>query len=417
MLESPFVIGEYLSAVNLFMKNGKAAGLDDIRTEQIKHFGPVTNKWVLDLMNNCIEADQIPKTWRKTRVVALLKPGKDPNEAKNFRPISLLCHLYKLPHHETKHFIYADDTAVAAQGKTFEEVERKITSSLEKLGDYYNNNHLKPNPSKTEVCAFHLCNNQAKRKLNITWLNQQLAHNFQPRYLGVKLDRSLTFKEHCQNTKHKVISRNNLIRKLTNTRWGAKPHVLRTSALALSVSAAEYAAPVWERSAHAKLVDIAINDTARIISGCLKPTPVDKIYPLLGIAPPEIRRKVGSEIERKKQTEDSCHPLFGQNPAPARLKSRNSFLHKIEPLETDPETRRLALWYEHVLQPILEPKEELSPGAELPYTIWKSLNRLRVGVSRCKQNLARWGFGDTLKMTSANVVQHRMNNIFSTVNN
>lgn len=96
MLESPFVIGEYLSAVNLFMKNGKAAGLDDIRTEQIKHFGPVTNKWVLDLMNNCIEADQIPKTWRKTRVVALLKPGKDPNKAKNFRPISLLCHLYKV---------------------------------------------------------------------------------------------------------------------------------------------------------------------------------------------------------------------------------------------------------------------------------------------------------------------------------
>ena len=29
-------------------------------------------------------------------VIAILKPRKDPNEAKRYRPISLLCHLFKL---------------------------------------------------------------------------------------------------------------------------------------------------------------------------------------------------------------------------------------------------------------------------------------------------------------------------------
>lgn len=38
----------------------------------------------------------IPKMWRKAHVVALLKPGKDPNDVKNFRPVSLLCHLFKV---------------------------------------------------------------------------------------------------------------------------------------------------------------------------------------------------------------------------------------------------------------------------------------------------------------------------------
>lgn len=47
-------------------------------------------------MNNCMLTRNIPKIWRKTRIIALLKPGKDPAYAKSIRPISLLCHLYKL---------------------------------------------------------------------------------------------------------------------------------------------------------------------------------------------------------------------------------------------------------------------------------------------------------------------------------
>ena len=41
-------------------------------------------------------APHIPKLWRKSRVVALLKPCKDPASPKSYRPISLLCHTYTL---------------------------------------------------------------------------------------------------------------------------------------------------------------------------------------------------------------------------------------------------------------------------------------------------------------------------------
>lgn len=45
-------------------------------------------------------------------------------------------------HNETRHFIYADDTAIAAQGKSFKKVEEKITSALDKQSLYYQENDL-----------------------------------------------------------------------------------------------------------------------------------------------------------------------------------------------------------------------------------------------------------------------------------
>jgi len=59
---------------------------------------------------------------------------------------------------------------------------------------------------------------------------------------------------------------------LAGSTWGAHASVLRTSALALVYSAAEYAAPAWCRDTHSKKLDVALNNTLRIISGCLKLT-------------------------------------------------------------------------------------------------------------------------------------------------
>lgn len=67
------------------------------------------------------------------------------------------------------------------------------------------------------------------------------------------------------------------------------------------MSAADYAASVWNNSSRAKKVDVTINETARIVSGCLKPTPIEKIYPIIGVFAPKIRRKVAAEI-KKNQT-------------------------------------------------------------------------------------------------------------------
>ena len=91
----PFSINDLSGAIK-DMKNNKAAGLDDILCEQIKHLRSAALQWLLEVLNECMRTNNIPKIWRKSRVVALLKPCKDPASPKSYRPISLLCHTYTL---------------------------------------------------------------------------------------------------------------------------------------------------------------------------------------------------------------------------------------------------------------------------------------------------------------------------------
>lgn len=87
----------------------------------------------------------------------------------NERPIS--------NEYNVRSFIYADDSAIAAQNDKFEKVQSKLSNCLNKLREYYRNNHLRTNPIKTEVSAFHLKNREAKRKLHVhgTVLNSNIT--------------------------------------------------------------------------------------------------------------------------------------------------------------------------------------------------------------------------------------------------
>ena len=129
----------------------------------------------------------------------------------------------------------------------------------------------------------------------------------------------------------KVATRNNLLRTLSSSKWGTNASTIRTTALALSYSVAEYAAPVWARSAHAYKLDSELNIACRAITGCLKPTNVEELYFLSGIAPPSIRRDVCARVKKAKKETNEAHSLHGKIPAERRLKFRNYFLHSLKP--------------------------------------------------------------------------------------
>ena len=148
--------------------------------------------------------------------------------------------------------------------------------------------------------------------------------------------------------KSKIEARNIILKKLANTNWGTDARTIRTTALALCFSAAEYAPPVWSRSSHASAIQPVLIAACRAISGCLIPKRVDDLYILVVRNPPRISEgpshpSLRNTNKKHKQENDPLHPLYEQDPARKRLQSRHSFLHSVEPLEGSARTRRLII--------------------------------------------------------------------------
>ena len=110
----------------------------------------------------------------------------------------------------SKKFLFADDKVLALQTQSFEAAEMILERDLMTVDEYYTDWRLKPNPNKTEVAAFHLNNREANKQLKVRFKDVQLCHNSTLKYLGIQLDRSLTFKPHIEKLCLKLNSRNNI---------------------------------------------------------------------------------------------------------------------------------------------------------------------------------------------------------------
>jgi len=219
-------------------------------------------------------------------------------------------------------FIYADDVNLAAQCQYFSKPECSLSADLVRMSHYCRQWRLKPSAPKTVSSCFHLHNASASRELSV-WLNGQLIkYDHQPTFLGVTLDRTLSFKPHLNKTAAKLKNRNNLLTKLAGSSWVADADTLRTSALALCYSVGEYCAPLWCRLAHTGLVDAQLNSTMHLISGTLHPTAL----PWLAVA--------------KARAHESW-PLHHDisNPPPFRLTSRKPLWRESEPVDINSQWR------------------------------------------------------------------------------
>ena len=142
------------------------------------------------------------------------------------------------------------------------------------------------NTTKTVSTVFLLENHHANQALKIQIGNKQLPPEPIPKYLGVTLNRTLTYEKHIEKVAQKLNTRNSILKKLTETNWGAHQTTLRTSALALCYGTAEYCALVWERSKHSKKIDTQLNTAMNILPGTLKLKPSVWLPTMATIAPP-----------------------------------------------------------------------------------------------------------------------------------
>lgn len=85
-------IGGVLKRLN----NKRSSGNDGIPNFVIKRMHHRFWDHLAVLFNHCINLGYFPRSWKSSKVVPILKPGKDPTEPCSYRPISLLSSLAKL---------------------------------------------------------------------------------------------------------------------------------------------------------------------------------------------------------------------------------------------------------------------------------------------------------------------------------
>ena len=297
-----------------------------------------------------------------------------------------------LPPTESLKFGYADDWTLATQSKTFSHLESTLSRDIGHLNEYFDYWNL--NAKKTVATYFHLDNKQAARKLKVTLGVDVLVYDFAPKYLGVILDRSITYRKHTENMRDQVKSRCSIISKLAGTDWGALCPVLRTSAFVLVYSVAEYCVPVWGRCAHVQHIDTQLNIAMSTVPGALRPTNINWL-PVLSIFR---RDRATLQVYKKAQQLTDRVPIkeILRDPPMPRLKSRWHFVGEAARVanlnQTEQET-----WEQSWIQGV-PPGHDIvtnptcpQPGFTLPRRQFVTLNHLRCGQARCAESLHRWG--------------------------
>jgi len=189
------------------------------------------------------------------------------------------------------------------------------------LGEYLQTWKLKLSTMKMVWAVFHLNNKDAKHKLKVNFNNETLPFCSEPKYLGVTLDRLLTYRRHLESLHKKLTSRIALLRRLAVSGWGAGATTLRRATLDLVHSTATYCTPISCRGGHTHLIDPTINDALQIVTGCLRLTPTDNLPILAGIQPAELRRR-GATLSLGRHAMEPGHLLHSALTCPSGAAAR-----------------------------------------------------------------------------------------------
>ena len=109
-------------------------------------------------------------------------------------PLQFNIYIHDLPDTISRKYGYADDLAILKAHREWKKIESTLSQDMNTLALYLRQWRLKLTEGKTVSTVFRLNNKEAKRELDV-YINTRCLI-FQPTttYLGVKLDRTLSYR-------------------------------------------------------------------------------------------------------------------------------------------------------------------------------------------------------------------------------
>ncbi|GFN84374.1 RNA-directed DNA polymerase from mobile element jockey [Plakobranchus ocellatus] len=294
---------------------------------------------LLKLFNNIWTTGDISPSWREASVVPIPKPGKDPSDRSNYRPIALtscLCKILErmvndrlvhvlesrnllsnlqcgfrkdhstLDHLEngvaqgsilspvlfnlkinniinsvSKHVnasLFIDDFAIYAEGKHLQHLERTIQLCINNVQKWVSENGFRFSVSKTTCVHFHRQRIYTEPALHLD--GQPIPVKGEAKFLEVVFNSKLTFSSHVKYLKKKCLKTLNLLRVVGHTDWGADRATLLKLYGTLVRSKLDYGSVVYGSAKKHVLraLDPIHHQGLRVAHGAFRTSPIKRLY-------------------------------------------------------------------------------------------------------------------------------------------
>lgn len=267
-----------------------------INTLRELHFPPDTVRWINNYLNN-----------RETKIETMEGPAdmiicNGLPQGCNMAPT--LFNVMTKKFHEIKIIgkvelvQYADDMALIISGKTKEEVQTNMKIATDKFTAIAEELNLIVNAEKTKILSL----SRSKFIYNIQ-LNQMPIENVKVYcYLGVMMDKNLTFSYHINTLKKRVCERINMLKIINGLKFGSHPEMLLRVYNALVTSLIMYGATIYGKSAKnlSKLLETTHRQALRVATGCTKTTPINTLSAISAVEPLFLKREFIAKKEISK---------------------------------------------------------------------------------------------------------------------
>ena len=249
---------------------------------------------------------------------------------------------------------YADDCTSYASGPTIPSICDKLNSHLTTLHEWLEEHDLELSPGKPMATIITTFSQEVSMSVPIKIGQHTVPTTKNPKILGVTPDSLHTFNAHSNNTLNKIRKWNSVLKALARSSSGKDKEFLTTTYKAISRPVVNYAAPIWTpalRDTHRRELQAAQNSSLRVITGCTKMTPIDKLHRKTKLLPVKEHNTMLSR-QFLLQTHQTNHPnrQWNHTDPPQRLmKPTLTSCHQdsVEPLLTNTEG-----WYKRGIKSI-----------------------------------------------------------------
>lgn len=229
--------------------------------------------------------------------------------------------------------LFADDASIWVSDESLHKASAKLQTAVNAISEWSSRKKMELNVTKSEVTFFSTSSHEATWRPHISLNNSEIPYNKSPKFLGVHLDRTLSFQTHVLYVCNKVSSRNRILASLASKSWGWRKKNLRTVYRATQQSVINYAGPAWQpylSKTQFNKLETAQNQSLRIITGQYSSTPVEALRLEAGVQSCSTISKQNTLIAYEKALRlPSDHPrniaATDGNAIQHRLKTRSSW--------------------------------------------------------------------------------------------